>query len=48
MWGGEPGLGEVNAEADPYRSELAQDKIEVYDLSGLKKIGDSAHDRAFA
>jgi hypothetical protein len=26
---------------------LAQDKIEVFDLSGLKKIGDNAHDRAF-
>lgn len=47
MWGGAPRLGEVNPEEDPYRSELAQDKIEVFDLSGLKKIGDNAHDRAF-
>jgi esterase/lipase superfamily enzyme len=47
MWGGTPRLGEVNPEDDPYRSELSQDKIEVFDLSGLKKPGDDAHDRAF-
>jgi esterase/lipase superfamily enzyme len=47
MWGGMPRLGEVNPEQDPYRQELAQDNIEVYDLTGLKKAGDNAHDRAF-
>jgi esterase/lipase superfamily enzyme len=42
-----PRLGEVNPEDDPYRSELSQNKIEVFDLSGLKRPGDDAHDRAF-
>jgi len=47
MWGGKPRLGEVNPEEAPYRNELAQDNIEVFDLTGLKKAGDNAHDRAF-
>jgi len=47
IWGGVPRLGEVNPEQDPYRSELAQDQIEVFDLTELKKPGDNAHDRAF-
>ena len=47
IWGGMPRLGEVNPEQDPYRQELAQDNIEVFDLTGLKKVGDNAHDRAF-
>jgi esterase/lipase superfamily enzyme len=47
IWGGMPRLGEVNPEQDPYRQELAQDNIEVFDLTGLKKAGDDAHDRAF-
>jgi esterase/lipase superfamily enzyme len=47
IWGGVPRLGEVNPEQDPYRSELAQDQIEVFDLTELKKAGDNAHDRAF-
>jgi hypothetical protein len=29
------------------RSELAKERIEVFDLSGLKMNGDNAHDRAF-
>ncbi|MGZ5810294.1 MAG: hypothetical protein ACXWKA_11610 [Xanthobacteraceae bacterium] len=32
---------------DPYRGEFAQEKIEVLDLTSLKKAGDDAHDRAF-
>ena len=48
IWGGSPRLGEVNPEQDPYRSELAQDQIEVFDLTSLKKAGDDAHDRAFS
>jgi esterase/lipase superfamily enzyme len=47
LGGGEPRLGEVNPEVDPYRTELARDKIEVFDLSGLKQAGDNAHDRTF-
>jgi esterase/lipase superfamily enzyme len=46
--GGEPRLGDVNPEQDPLRTELAQDQIEVYDLTTLKKAGDDAHDRAFS
>ena len=48
IWGGVPRLGEVNPEEDPYRTELAQDHIEVFDLTSLKKAGDDAHDRAFS
>lgn len=48
IWGGSPRLGEVNPEQDPYRSELAQDQIEVFDLTSLRKAGDDAHDRAFS
>jgi esterase/lipase superfamily enzyme len=48
IWGGAPRLGEVNPEQDPYRSELAQDQIEVFDLTSLRKPGDDAHDRAFS
>lgn len=45
--GGMPRLGEVNPEQDPYRSELAQEQIEVFDLTSLRQTGDNAHDRAF-
>jgi esterase/lipase superfamily enzyme len=48
IWGGSPRLGEVDPEQDPYRSELARDQIEVFDLTDLKKAGDDAHDRAFS
>jgi esterase/lipase superfamily enzyme len=47
IWGGMPRLGDINPEQDPYRTELAQDRIEVYDLTALKKSGDDAHGRAF-
>jgi esterase/lipase superfamily enzyme len=47
IWGGVPRLGEVDPTQDPYRGEFAQDRIEVFDLTGLKKAGDNAHDRAF-
>ena len=47
IWGGVPRLGEVDPEQDPYRAEFAQEKIEVFDLTSLKKSGDDAHDRAF-
>ena len=48
IWGGVPRLGEVDPEQDPYRSELARDQIEVFDLTSLRKAGDDAHDRAFS
>ncbi|UFX49213.1 alpha/beta hydrolase [Bradyrhizobium sp. 41S5] len=48
IWGGVTRLGEVNPEQDPYRTELAQDQIEVFDLTTLKRAGDDAHDRAFS
>jgi esterase/lipase superfamily enzyme len=44
---GDARLGEVDATQDPYRSEFAQDRIEVFDLTSLKKSGDNAHNRAF-
>jgi esterase/lipase superfamily enzyme len=48
IWGGKPRLGEVNPEAEPYRSEFAKLNIEVFDLTKLKSEGDDAHNRAFA
>jgi len=47
IWGGVPRLGDVNPEAEPYRSEFEQDHIEVFDLTSLKTVGDDAHSRAF-
>lgn len=47
IWGGVPRLGDINPSVEPYRSELAQDHIEAFDLTKLKSIGDEAHDRAF-
>jgi esterase/lipase superfamily enzyme len=47
IWGGEPRLGEVDHTQDPYRSEFVQDRIQVFDLTALKKAGDNAHDRVF-
>ena len=44
IWGGVPRLGEIDPAQEPYRTELAKDQIEVFDLTGLKG---SAHDRAF-
>ena len=47
IWGGMPRIGEVNPEQEPYRDEFAQAKIDVFDLTVLKKAGDIAHSRAF-
>jgi esterase/lipase superfamily enzyme len=47
IWGGEPRLGEVDPTQDPYRGEFARDRIEVFDLTSLKRAGDNAHSRAF-
>lgn len=47
VWGGIPRIGEVNADEEPYRSELARDNITVFDLTKLKTSGDNAHSRAF-
>ena len=44
IWGGVPRLGQIDPTQEPYSTELAQDKIEVFDLTHLK--GD-AHSRAF-
>jgi len=44
IWGGVPRLGEINPDAEPYRSELERDHIVVFDLT---KLGGEAHDRAF-
>jgi esterase/lipase superfamily enzyme len=44
IWGGVPRLGEINPEQEPYRSELARQNIEVFDLT---KMQGGAHDRAF-
>jgi esterase/lipase superfamily enzyme len=47
IWGGVQRLGEVDPSQDPYRGEFAQDRIEVFDLTSLRRAGDNAHDRAF-
>ena len=47
IWGGTPRLGDVNPAEEPYRSEFERDRIEVFDLTKLKTVGDDAHDRAF-
>jgi esterase/lipase superfamily enzyme len=47
IWGGVPRLGDIDPTSKPYRSEFERDHIEVFDLTKLKSIGDSAHDRAF-
>lgn len=41
------GLGGVNPEQEPHRSEFERDHIEVFDLTALKTAGDNAHSRAF-
>ncbi len=46
IWGGVARIGEVGA-TEPYRTEFERDRIAVYDLSGLKNAGGSAHSRAF-
>jgi esterase/lipase superfamily enzyme len=47
IWGNVQRLGDVNSEQEPYRTELADDRIAVYDLTHLARPGDDAHDRAF-
>jgi esterase/lipase superfamily enzyme len=47
IWGGVPRLGEVDPNAEPYRSQFQQQRIVVFDLTKLKSPGDDAHDRAF-
>ena len=44
IWGGEQRLGDINPEAEPYRSTLAGEQIIVFDLTKLKG---NAHSRAF-
>jgi esterase/lipase superfamily enzyme len=44
IWGGEQRLGDINPEAEPYRSTLAGEQILVFDLTKLKG---NAHSRAF-
>lgn len=48
IWGGMPRLGEIDVAQEPYRSDLEKSRIEVFDLTSLKKAGDNAHSRAFA
>jgi esterase/lipase superfamily enzyme len=43
--GGTVRLGDINPQEEPYRSTLAQQKIQVFDLTHLG--GDDAHSRAF-
>ncbi len=47
IWGGVPRLGEINPGIEPYRTELENDRIAVFDLTSLKSVGDDAHSRAF-
>jgi esterase/lipase superfamily enzyme len=47
IWGDMPRLGDIDPEQEPYRTELQQGRIEVYDLTKLATVGDDAHDRAF-
>jgi len=44
IWGGEQRLGNIDPEAEPYRSTLAREQIVVFDLTKLKG---NAHSRAF-
>ena len=45
IWGGTTRAGDINPEEEPYKSELAQQKILVFDLTHLG--GDDSHSRAF-
>jgi esterase/lipase superfamily enzyme len=47
IWGDVPRLGDIDPRQEPYRTELARDKIVVFDLTTLAAAGDDAHDRAF-
>jgi esterase/lipase superfamily enzyme len=48
IWGDVPRLGDIDPSQEPYRTELGQDKILVFDLTRLATAGDDAHDRAFS
>jgi len=39
IWGDVPRLGDVNPQREPYRTELADDRITVYDLTHLANLG---------
>jgi len=47
IWGGIQRMGEIDPNQEPYRSELARDQIQVYDLTKLRSLGSDAHGRAF-
>jgi esterase/lipase superfamily enzyme len=47
IWGDIPRLGDIDPGQEPFRSELANDRIDVYDLTKLAVAGDNAHGRAF-
>ena len=47
IWGGVQRLGNIDPDAEPYRSELERDHIEIFDLTKLKTAGGGAHGRAF-
>jgi esterase/lipase superfamily enzyme len=47
IWGDVPRLGDIDPAQEPYRTELGNDKIIVFDLTRLATAGDDAHDRAF-
>ena len=47
IWGGMQRLGDVDPVQEPYRSELARDRVEVFDLTKIKSTSGSAHSRAF-
>jgi esterase/lipase superfamily enzyme len=44
IWGGETRLGDINPDMEPYRTDLRQAKIAVFDLTHL---GGDSHSRAF-
>ena len=44
VWGGVPRIGAIDPAQEPYKSELAQENVEAFDLTKLKG---GAHGRAF-
>ena len=44
IWGGVQRIGAIDPAQEPYKSELAQENVEAFDLTNLKG---GAHDRAF-
>jgi esterase/lipase superfamily enzyme len=47
IWGGIPRLGDIDPSQEPYRTEFENDKILVFNLTGMGSSGDDAHNRAF-